>query len=195
MPQTLGIWTASLTKARTHATPSIERSVLLRMGFSSIECRQLVTQMQAHGLNGQGAGRLVLELARAKGISVRETGLASAPNAVQILDTDRGLLGTHAVCSISNNLHFGIFDDGWWFLDSSGRWKEAGVTQFNGRPVEKWRRTFGAARPSRTTRTSHGHAAFSGSLGCARRAGAVGWGHAPAAGRHWSDTSEEAFVP
>lgn len=73
---------------------------------------------------------------------IRETGLANAPNAVQILDTKRGLLGTHAVTPIGNNLHFGIFDDGWWFLDSSGRWREAGVTAFEGKPVEKWRRSF-----------------------------------------------------
>ena len=65
-----------IEEARTHTTPSIERSVLLRMGFSSVECKALVVQMQEHGLLGHGAGRLVLELARAKGISIREAGLA-----------------------------------------------------------------------------------------------------------------------
>lgn len=65
-----------IAEARTHTTPSIERSVLLRMGFSSIEARQLVERIQARGLLGEGAGRLVLELARAKGISVREAGSA-----------------------------------------------------------------------------------------------------------------------
>jgi len=65
-----------IEEARTHTTPSIERSVLLRMGFSSLEARDLVQRMQARGLLGQGAGRLVLELARAKGISVREAGSA-----------------------------------------------------------------------------------------------------------------------
>ena len=65
-----------IEESRTHTTPSIERSVLLRMGFSSIECRDLVTRLQQRGLLGHGAGRLVLELARAKGISVREAGMA-----------------------------------------------------------------------------------------------------------------------
>jgi D-ornithine 4,5-aminomutase subunit alpha len=65
-----------IEEARTHTTPSIERSVLLRMGFSSVECRDLVAQMQARGLLGHGAGRLVLELARARGLSVREAGMA-----------------------------------------------------------------------------------------------------------------------
>jgi D-ornithine 4,5-aminomutase subunit alpha len=68
--------TPLIEEARTYTTPSIERSVLLRMGFSSVECKALVAQMQAHGLLGHGAGRLVLELARVKGISLREAGLA-----------------------------------------------------------------------------------------------------------------------
>ncbi len=62
-------------EAQTHTSPSIERSVLLRMGFSSLEASDLVEQMGVRGLLGHGAGRLVLELAQAKGISVREAGL------------------------------------------------------------------------------------------------------------------------
>ena len=58
-----------IEEARTHTTPSIERSVLLRMGFSSIEARALVDAIERHGLLGHGAGRLVLELSRNKDIS------------------------------------------------------------------------------------------------------------------------------
>ena len=65
-----------LAEARTHTTPSIERSVLLRMGFSSLEAKALVERMEARGLLGHGVGRLVFELAKAKGISVREAGAA-----------------------------------------------------------------------------------------------------------------------
>jgi len=65
-----------IAEARTHTTPSIERSVLLRMGFSSIEAKRLVGQMQEKRLLGHGAGRLVLELARRKGLSVHEAGAA-----------------------------------------------------------------------------------------------------------------------
>lgn len=65
-----------IEEARTHTSPAIERSVLLRMGFSSIECSQLVDQMQQHGLLGHGAGRLVLELAKSKGMTIREAGMA-----------------------------------------------------------------------------------------------------------------------
>lgn len=61
-------------EARTHTTPSIERSVLLRMGFSSIEAKTLVESMRTRGVLGHGAGQLVLNLANKEGISVREAG-------------------------------------------------------------------------------------------------------------------------
>jgi D-ornithine 4,5-aminomutase subunit alpha len=64
-----------VAEARTHTSPSIERSVLLRMGFSSLESKALVDRMQDMGLLGHGAGRLVLALAERKGIPVRELGL------------------------------------------------------------------------------------------------------------------------
>ena len=63
-------------EARTHTTPSIERSVLLRMGFSSLEAKALVQQFTERGLVAHGAGRLVLELARLKGIDVHGAGAA-----------------------------------------------------------------------------------------------------------------------
>ena len=65
-----------IDEARSHTTPSIERSVLLRMGFSSIEAKQLVAQMHRRGMLGQGVGRLVLELAKARGMSVLVAGAA-----------------------------------------------------------------------------------------------------------------------
>jgi D-ornithine 4,5-aminomutase subunit alpha len=65
-----------IEEACTHTTPAIERSVLLRMGFSSIEGKALVDGMHARGLLGHGAGRLVLELAKSMGIPVRSAGTA-----------------------------------------------------------------------------------------------------------------------
>ncbi len=65
-----------IEEARTHTTPSIERSVLLRMGFSSVEAQDLVQRFAERGLLGRGAGRLVLELARAKKLSIRGAGAA-----------------------------------------------------------------------------------------------------------------------
>jgi len=65
-----------IAEARTHTSASIERSVLLRMGFSSIEAGALVAQMEQRALLGHGAGRQVLELANAKAVTVRDAGLA-----------------------------------------------------------------------------------------------------------------------
>ncbi len=65
-----------IEEARTHTTPSIERSVLLRMGLSSIEAKALVDGFAARGLLGNGTGRLLLELAEAKDITVREAAQA-----------------------------------------------------------------------------------------------------------------------
>jgi D-ornithine 4,5-aminomutase subunit alpha len=65
-----------IAEARTHTSPSIERSVLLRMGFSSVEAKSLVDRMGERGLLGHGAGRQLFELAKALGVSVREAGTA-----------------------------------------------------------------------------------------------------------------------
>ncbi len=64
-----------IAEARTYTSPSIERSVLLRMGFSSLEAKPLVQQMLDRGLLGHGAGHLILQLAQRQGLSVREAGL------------------------------------------------------------------------------------------------------------------------
>lgn len=63
-------------EARTHTTPSIERSVLLRMGFSSVEAKALVKQLDERKLLAYGAGRLILELALIKKLPLREAGRA-----------------------------------------------------------------------------------------------------------------------
>jgi hypothetical protein len=73
---------------------------------------------------------------------VRSTDVATSPDAVQILRERRGLLSTFAVTSIGDQEHFGIFDDGWYILDASGRFSEVGVANIGGQLVHKWRRTF-----------------------------------------------------
>ena len=65
-----------ISEARTHTSPAIERSVLLRMGFSSVEAKALVEQFGERELLHRGAGHLVLELAQIREIEVREAGLA-----------------------------------------------------------------------------------------------------------------------
>ncbi|HRB91205.1 MAG TPA: ornithine aminomutase subunit alpha [Fervidobacterium sp.] len=60
--------------AQTHTSPSIERSVLLRMGFNSLEAKQLVDMIFERGLLGKGAGHIVWRIAKEKGIDYMEAG-------------------------------------------------------------------------------------------------------------------------
>ena len=45
--------------ARTHTSPSIERSVLMRMGVDSRTCMAVVSECEKRGLLGHGAGHVV----------------------------------------------------------------------------------------------------------------------------------------
>jgi len=62
--------------AKTHTSPSIERSVLLRMGFNSLQAKELVRRIHEKGLLGKGAGNVVLKLSERKGIDYLEAGKA-----------------------------------------------------------------------------------------------------------------------
>ena len=65
-----------LELAEKHTTPAIERSVLLRMGFSSLEAQPLVDLAISHHLISFGVGNLVYTLAKLEGLGIREAGLA-----------------------------------------------------------------------------------------------------------------------
>ena len=62
--------------AYKNTTPSIERSVLLRMGFSSLEANTIVEGVMDRGLMGKGAGHVVYRLSKAKDFDIREAGIA-----------------------------------------------------------------------------------------------------------------------
>ncbi len=64
-----------LELGKKNTTPAVERSVLLRMGFSSLEVTPIVEGVMKKGLMGKGCGNVVYRLAKAKNISVREAGL------------------------------------------------------------------------------------------------------------------------
>ena len=57
--------------ARTHTSPSIERSVLLRMGIDSLSSHGVVDRIYRAGLLGKGAGHVLLRLAEKTGGDVR----------------------------------------------------------------------------------------------------------------------------
>ncbi|MDD2716051.1 MAG: ornithine aminomutase subunit alpha [Candidatus Wallbacteria bacterium] len=62
--------------AETHTSPSIERSVILRMGFSSLDARIIVDKVREAGLLGKGAGHVVLKLSQQQKTGIEEAGQA-----------------------------------------------------------------------------------------------------------------------
>ena len=60
--------------AKNSTTPSIERSVLLRMGFSSIEAKEIVERIIDAGLMGKGAGNVVLRVSEKLGANYLAVG-------------------------------------------------------------------------------------------------------------------------
>ena len=64
-----------LEMGREYTSPAIERSVLLRMGFSSIEAKAIVEGCVERSLMCYGAGNVGYRLAKAKELAIREAGL------------------------------------------------------------------------------------------------------------------------
>lgn len=62
--------------AYKNTTPSIERSVLLRMGFSSVEATSIVESVMDRDLLKKGAGNIVYRLSKAKSLDIRTAGLS-----------------------------------------------------------------------------------------------------------------------
>jgi len=106
--------------AETHTTPSIERSVLLRMGFSSLESTAIVQQVIDHGLMGKGAGHIVFKAAKAKSLEIREAGLQLAEgqlwdeidnlfskDARPCVSTGKGVIETQDLASLQGDISNG----------------------------------------------------------------------------------------
>ena len=66
--------------AKTHTSPSIERSVLLRMGIDSISAHGVVDRILEAGLLGKGAGHVVLKVSEKNGTDVRAAAKAILEN-------------------------------------------------------------------------------------------------------------------
>lgn len=61
---------------RSHTSPSIERSVLMRMGFSSLDAKAIVDRVSEAGLLSKGAGHVVWKISNLDGSTVLEAGKA-----------------------------------------------------------------------------------------------------------------------
>ncbi len=57
-----------------NTSKSIERSVLLRMGFSSLQAKDIVDVLNEHNLLSKGAGNCVYLVHRNLGLSIKEAG-------------------------------------------------------------------------------------------------------------------------
>lgn len=62
--------------AKTHTSQSIERSILLRMGFNSLDAKAITKKIVEADLLGKGAGHVVLKLAEDNEMEIKEAGLA-----------------------------------------------------------------------------------------------------------------------
>jgi len=65
-----------LSLAYEYTTPAIERSVLMRMGFSSLEAKMITEKLMENHLLEHGAGHVVFKYATIEKLSIRESGLA-----------------------------------------------------------------------------------------------------------------------
>lgn len=64
--------------ARTHTSPSIERSVLMRMGIDSVTSKAVVAECETRGLLGHGAGQVLLLAMQAWGVDAPAAALRLA---------------------------------------------------------------------------------------------------------------------
>jgi D-ornithine 4,5-aminomutase subunit alpha len=62
--------------AYSHTSPSIERSVLMRMGLDSLMCQAVVKRVQQAGLLGKGAGHVVLKVMKQDGLELADAARA-----------------------------------------------------------------------------------------------------------------------
>ncbi len=60
--------------AKEYTSPSIERSVLLRMSFNSLQAKAIVNKCLELDILGKGAGHIVLRLAKEENIPYKEAG-------------------------------------------------------------------------------------------------------------------------
>jgi len=61
-------------QTQNYTSKSIERSVLLRMGFSSLEAQKIVDVLNEHDLLPHGAGHCVFHVASINGIDIKDAG-------------------------------------------------------------------------------------------------------------------------
>lgn len=70
---------------------------------------------------------------------IRRTFQLNAPFIRAYVSKTRGLISKFSVVSLNEDIHFGIFTDGWYMFDSGGKFTQLGTFQSGG---FRWKRTF-----------------------------------------------------
>ena len=73
---------------------------------------------------------------------LRPTGIPGDAFVQDYTTRARGLLGKFAVVPIAEDVHFGVFTDGFFLLNSVGQWKRVGTISANGQTFDKFWHTF-----------------------------------------------------
>jgi len=102
-----------------------------------------LNEFQRDGLRIEPMGEDVLAVYFEDGVAFNyKTGLVTSPDSIRVITKERGLMGTHAMCPIGGDVHFGIFNDGWFLLNAEGQWKEVGLANVGETPCRKWSGNF-----------------------------------------------------
>lgn len=73
---------------------------------------------------------------------MRPTDIPTNAYLPEIVTKSRGLLSTHALTPVANDVHFGVFDDGFWLVSSTGQWRRVGVINHQGQVLDKFWHAF-----------------------------------------------------
>jgi hypothetical protein len=102
-------------------------------------------EFQGEGVAVEVMGRTAVAVYYDDGVAfLRRTGRPEEAFEREIISRKRGLLATRAIANVGEGLHFGIFTDGWFFLNESGEWTEVGRAQGQkqNQSIYKWKETF-----------------------------------------------------
>ncbi len=72
--------------SKTHTSPSIERSVLMRMGIDTFTSQAVVIKVTEAGLLGKGAGNCLLKVSEKSKLTVVEAAKQIAEDKAQLKD-------------------------------------------------------------------------------------------------------------
>jgi hypothetical protein len=100
-------------------------------------------EMSGAGVCVRQAGDVILAFAT-NGIAMfRRTLDTLAPLEIEYVSRSRGIWGPGCLCPWGEGVHFGIFTDGMFFIDSRGQFQEIGTSQLGqGNSARKWHNTF-----------------------------------------------------